>query len=123
MARPSAATVRARATVNDDPVPTYTTRKKFGVAFLALRTLNEATANPCVWPGTPHARSLSVDPTGGIMTVSEVAAYLKVHPMTVYRLVRSNVLPCFRVGSELRFSKADIDEWIREREKPIAEKP
>ena len=52
-----------------------------------------------------------------IMTVEEVAAYLKVHPTTVYKLVKRKELPCFRVGSELRLRKADVDEWIREREK------
>jgi excisionase family DNA binding protein len=67
-------------------------------------------------PGTPYARSFSVDPAVGIMTVGEVAAYLKIHPMTIYRLVRRKEMPCFRVGSELRFTKVDIDEWIKERE-------
>jgi excisionase family DNA binding protein len=51
------------------------------------------------------------------MTVEAVAAYLKVHPTTVHKLVKRKELPCFRVGSELRLRKVDVDEWIREREK------
>ena len=36
-----------------------------------------------------------------VMTVREVAAYLHVHPITIYRLVRRNQIPAFHVGSEL----------------------
>jgi excisionase family DNA binding protein len=56
---------------------------------------------------------MSMDPASEIMTVGEVAAYLKVHPMTIYRLVKRRELPSFRVGADHRFSRADIDEWIR----------
>jgi excisionase family DNA binding protein len=61
--------------------------------------------------------SLSVDPTS-VMTVAEVAACLKVHPMTVYRLVRRKQLPAFRVGGDLRFLRADIDALIVKKEQP-----
>jgi excisionase family DNA binding protein len=57
-----------------------------------------------------------VDPDSEIMVVDELAAYLKVHPTTVYRLAKRHVLPCFRIGSDLRFRKAYIDEWIEEQE-------
>jgi excisionase family DNA binding protein len=58
-----------------------------------------------------------VDQAPEIMTATEVAAYLKVHRLTVYRLVRSRGLPYFRVGWEIRFRRADIDEWITKQEK------
>src|SRR5258708_12313184 len=38
-----------------------------------------------------------------VMTVREVAAYLHVHPSTIYRLVRSNQIPAFHIGSDWRF--------------------
>lgn len=47
----------------------------------------------------------------GVMTVGEVAEYLRVHPTTVYRLLRAKQLPGFRVGSEWRFSIEVIDRW------------
>jgi excisionase family DNA binding protein len=50
------------------------------------------------------------------MTVAEVATYLKVHPRTVYRLVRRKQLPGFRVGGDLRFLRADIDALIMKKE-------
>jgi excisionase family DNA binding protein len=60
-------------------------------------------------------RSLSVDPTS-VMTVAEVATYLKVHLKTVYRLVRRKQLPGFRVGGDLGFLRADIDALIMKKE-------
>jgi excisionase family DNA binding protein len=56
------------------------------------------------------------------MLVDEVAAYLKVHPRTVYKLVKRKDLPCFRVGSELRFRKTDVDQWIASEEQATFEK-
>jgi len=46
-----------------------------------------------------------------VLTVREVSEYLRVHPTTVYRLLRKKQLPAFRVGSEWRFSKDTIDRW------------
>jgi len=48
-----------------------------------------------------------------IMTVGEVAHYLKVTERTIYRLAGAKQIPAFKVGGSWRFSKADIDGWIR----------
>ena len=48
-----------------------------------------------------------------VLTVDEVAAYLKVHPSTIYRLMRHNALPGFKVGSDWRFTIASIEKWIK----------
>jgi excisionase family DNA binding protein len=48
-----------------------------------------------------------------VMTLEEVAAYLKVHSSTVYRLVKRKQLPAIRIGSKFRFRTADIDEWTK----------
>ena len=49
-----------------------------------------------------------------IMTIGEVADYLKVTERTIYRLAGAKQIPAFKVGGSWRFSKADIDRWIRE---------
>ena len=49
-----------------------------------------------------------------IMTIVEVADYLKVTERTIYRLAGAKNIPAFKVGGSWRFSKADIDRWIRE---------
>jgi len=42
---------------------------------------------------------------GPVMTVAEVAQYLKVHPTTLYKLVRRHQIPAFKIGSDYRFDK------------------
>lgn len=53
-------------------------------------------------------------PDDRIMTVKEVAEYLRVHPTTVYRLLRQGKLPAFRIGSDWRFRQADLVAWSRD---------
>ena len=52
---------------------------------------------------------------GRVVTVKELAAYLRVHPSTIYKLLRLRELPGFRVASEWRFNLATIDRWLQER--------
>jgi excisionase family DNA binding protein len=49
-----------------------------------------------------------------IMIIGEVADYLKVTERTIYRLAGAKQIPAFKVGGSWRFSKTDIDRWIRE---------
>ena len=49
-----------------------------------------------------------------IMTIGEVADYLKVTERTIYRLAGAKQIPAFKVGGSWRFSRIDIDRWIRE---------
>jgi excisionase family DNA binding protein len=45
----------------------------------------------------------------------EVAKHLRVHPSTVYKMAKRGELPGFKIGSDWRFDRAQIDEWIRSR--------
>lgn len=49
-----------------------------------------------------------------IMTMKEVAEYLKINEKTAYRLASEGKLPGFKVGGSWRFRRGDIDEWIEE---------
>jgi excisionase family DNA binding protein len=49
-----------------------------------------------------------------IMTIGEVADYLKVTERTIYRLAGAKQIPAFKVGGSWRFSKTDIEAWIRD---------
>ncbi|MCH7825774.1 MAG: helix-turn-helix domain-containing protein [Acidobacteria bacterium] len=51
-----------------------------------------------------------------IMTLDEVAKYLRVHKSTVYRMAREGAIPSTKVANQWRFKKARIDEWLMERE-------
>ncbi len=49
-----------------------------------------------------------------IMTIREVANYLKLNEKTTYRLVSDGKIPGFKVGGAWRFRRGDIDTWIQE---------
>jgi len=51
-------------------------------------------------------------PASGILTIPEIAKYLKVTEKTIYKLAGAKKIPAFKVGGSWRFSKADIDAWI-----------
>ncbi len=57
-----------------------------------------------------------------VMTVRELSAYLRVHPSTVYRLVRRNQIPAFHIGSDWRFNIEAIDRWRLQQQNLIAHK-
>lgn len=50
---------------------------------------------------------------GDILTIKQVAEYLKVTDRTIYRLAGTKKIPAFKVGGTWRFSRADLDAWIR----------
>jgi excisionase family DNA binding protein len=50
---------------------------------------------------------------GSILTIPEIAKYLKVTERTIYKLAAARKIPAFKVGGSWRFSKAEIDHWIK----------
>ncbi|EGR9006588.1 helix-turn-helix domain-containing protein [Vibrio vulnificus] len=55
-----------------------------------------------------------------ILTLKEVAAYLKLAEKTAYRLASEGKLPGFKVGGSWRFKREDLEAWI-EKQKGMAE--
>jgi excisionase family DNA binding protein len=47
-----------------------------------------------------------------IMTLEEVAHYLKLKPQTVYKWAQEEQIPAAKLGKEWRFRKSLLDEWI-----------
>jgi excisionase family DNA binding protein len=52
--------------------------------------------------------------TAEILTIREVAAYLKLPVSTVYRLAERRDLPGHKVGRQWRFHKSVLDDWFRQ---------
>jgi len=46
-----------------------------------------------------------------VLTVNELAEYLRVHRSTIYRLLKKGLLPGFKIGSDWRFNVEVIDQW------------
>ncbi len=44
-----------------------------------------------------------------VMTVRELADYLRIHPSTIYRLLKQKRIPAFKFGREWRFNRETID--------------
>ena len=47
-----------------------------------------------------------------IMTLDEVAAYLKVTTRTIYRMLDDAQVPGFKVRGAWRFRKSEVERWI-----------
>jgi excisionase family DNA binding protein len=47
-----------------------------------------------------------------IMTVNEVAAYLKISEVTTYKLVQQGKIPAFKIGRHWRVKRIDLEEFI-----------
>ncbi|CCQ74236.1 helix-turn-helix domain-containing protein [Magnetospira sp. QH-2] len=50
--------------------------------------------------------------TDDILTIKEVAEYLKIKEKTAYRLVAEGKIPGFKVGGSWRFRRSEIEAWI-----------
>lgn len=46
------------------------------------------------------------------MTVKEVAKYLKLSEMMIYKLAQGGQIPASKIGSAWRFSQDEIDAWL-----------
>jgi excisionase family DNA binding protein len=56
----------------------------------------------------------SLDMTDEILTIKDVAEYLKLSEKTAYRLAAEGSLPGFKVGGSWRFKASKIESWINE---------
>lgn len=54
---------------------------------------------------------------GRVMTVQEVARYLRMKPVTIYKHAAQGKIPGFKVGASWRFKRRTIDQWISMQEK------
>lgn len=52
-----------------------------------------------------------------IMTIREIAEYLKLNEKTTYRLVAEGKIPGFKVGGAWRFRLSEIERWIEAQER------
>ena len=52
---------------------------------------------------------------GDVLTIEELAAYLRIPKSTLYKLVREGKDPCQKVGRHWRFHKESIDRWLNEK--------
>ena len=47
------------------------------------------------------------------MTLKEVAGYLRLATITIYRLAERSDLPGHKAGGKWRFIRTEVDEWLK----------
>lgn len=52
-----------------------------------------------------------------IMTIVEVAKYLRVNRSTIYRFIRNGQISAIKIGNQWRFRKETIEKFLLEKEK------
>jgi PTS system nitrogen regulatory IIA component len=62
---------------------------------------------------------MSPEPPQQIMTLAELANYLKVAEKTVVRMAREGKIPGTKVASQWRFMRSMVDEWLEKRMQPV----
>jgi len=55
-----------------------------------------------------------MDEIDEILTIEEVAKYLKLKPQTIYTWAQTGKIPAAKLGKEWRFSKKILDRWFLE---------
>jgi excisionase family DNA binding protein len=61
-----------------------------------------------VTAGQDNGRS----PANDILTLEEVASYLRLTPQTIYKWAQEKRIPGAKLGKEWRFRKSIIDRWL-----------
>jgi excisionase family DNA binding protein len=85
--------------------------------------MKKGTPQKATPPGKSTQSMPQVSPSDQIFTIKELSEHLRVHPTTIYRLLRQGRLPGFRVGSNWRFSREAIEQWEREQAGRAAASP
>ena len=63
---------------------------------------------------------MATEPSNGgdigkeILTIEELAGYLRLKPQTIYKWAQGNRIPAAKLGKEWRFRKSIIDRWLDE---------
>lgn len=47
-----------------------------------------------------------------VLNLREAASLLRIHPMTLYKLVRKHAIPCRKVGGTWRLNRQEVMAWL-----------
>lgn len=50
-----------------------------------------------------------------LLTVNELADLLRMSKISIYRMTESNQLPFYRFRGSLRFSRTDVDDFLKKK--------
>jgi excisionase family DNA binding protein len=69
--------------------------------------------------GTARSETLSlpqrIEGFKRALTAAELAVLLAISPITIYKMAKTGRIPCFRIGTAVRFDPREIAEWLRDK--------
>jgi excisionase family DNA binding protein len=78
-----------------------------GMAGMIANAMNSASTNAPQAPSAPAAPA-----PGGVMTLEEAAAYLKVTPADIQAAIDAGELKAKKIGAQVRISKEAVDAYL-----------
>lgn len=72
----------------------------------------------CIIKKTNEGKNLQFDGYGEmekLLTIEELAEYLKISKHTLYKMVEKGKLPALKIANQWGFKKRKIEEWLEER--------
>jgi len=87
----------------------------FSLKFCFRQTDNTSVMNNSVAAPTQAIASEAASTDSEILTVMDVAKFLRVPKSTVYKLARLGELPASKIGKHWRFLRLDIHQWMHSR--------
>jgi len=58
--------------------------------------------------------AIPVGPFEPLLSATEAAELLQIHPKTIQAMARDGKIPCVRMGKYWRFRATSLDEWVKE---------
>ena len=58
-----------------------------------------------------------------LMTLVEVATYLRLSKDTVYRMAQTGKIPASKVGNQWRFRREEVDAWLEQHKNLPGDEP
>lgn len=91
--------------------------KPLDAVVIKTPVLISSVVDSYIFPYSLYGESGTYGMRDQILTLKEVAAYLKLAEKTAYKLAAEGKLPGFKVGGSWRFKQEDVENWIEEQKK------
>jgi len=66
-----------------------------------------------VTKGQPSTLAEQIERSGRALTARELAAMLSVSTITIFKQAKAGRIPCFRIGTCVRFDPRAVANWLR----------
>lgn len=65
----------------------------------------------------PSSQTLAdqIEHTGHALTAADLAVLLTIAKATIFKMAKQGRIPCFRIGTAVRFDPHSVAQWLRGR--------